>query len=133
MKTLKKGLLALGLTLGIIASVGGSSVFAVSYRRGYVNGAYVTAESNISYIKATGQTLSPKVGLVTVTSRYIYVNTRTFNAGRQDKYDGDTIRKLAKVSFTAPNNTKSITITSSHKVSSYGETWTACTTNEYKG
>lgn len=133
MKAFKKGILALALTLGIIASVGGSSVFAVSYRRGYVNGAYVSGESFVSYSVASAQTLSRTVGLVIVNSEYRYINTRTFKTDRQIKSAGDVRKTSAKVSFTAPIHTKSIVITSSHKVSSYGETWTACTDNEYKG
>ena len=122
MKTFKKGLLALGLTLGIIASVGSGSVFAKSYATAYVHGAYVSGESFISYSVASAQTLSRTVGLVIV-----------FKTDSQIKSAGDVRKTSAKVSFTAPYNTKSIMITSSHKVSSYGETWTANTANEYKG
>ena len=133
MKTFKKGILALGLTLGIIASVGSGSVFAKSYATAYVHGAYVSGESFISYSVASAQTLSRTVGLVIVNSKYCYINTRTFKTDSQIKSAGDVRKTSAKVSFTAPIHTKSIVITSSHKVSSYGETWIANTANEYKG
>ena len=130
MKTFKKGILALGLTLGIIASVGGAA-FASSGVSGNINGTYTIGASSISYDEAKGRTMFGTLGLVTVSSDYTYINVHTLSTGTQSKYDGDTNRTSAVVSFVPPRNCRSVMIKSTHYVYAFGRLWSAKTDNTY--
>ena len=128
MKSFKKGILALGLTLGIIASLGGAA-FAGSTSHGIVNGFLVTAKSNINYYEGSAYTQYEIAGGAEVYSYYYYVNPTTGYAGRMVKQNGGI--KYARVEFAAPKNCRSLQINSSHKLSAYGEKWSANTTATY--
>ena len=127
MKSFKKGILALGLTLGIIASVGGGAVFADSSATGNINGTYTVATSAIQNTEAAGYTFFGMPGLVTVNSTYSYVNTSNLTTGSMNRYDGDTNRTSASVQFSAPKNCRSVKIQSTHYVYAFGRLWSAKT------
>ena len=124
MKSFKKGILALGLTLGIIASVGGAA-FAGSFSHGFIKNFIITANSSINSDKASAYTLYDDVGVAEVSSAYYYVNPTTFYSGRMIKQHGQF--KYAHVEFIAPKNHQSLAIQSSHKLAAHGQKWTGST------
>jgi hypothetical protein len=131
MKSLKKGILALGLTLGIIASVGGSVVFAASETFGHVNSYATSARSRVFTNTADARTFFATKGTVTVYSEYYYINVNNLNIGKMTRNDGGNNTYVASLAFTAPNNTRSVKIESSHVVYAFGDLWSASTKATY--
>lgn len=125
MKTLKKSILALGLALGVMASMG-ASAFAAS---GSINGYYTSGNSYIYSTSGSASTSFGDYGSVAVNSTYSYVNTKTLATGTQSRNNGHY--KSTSVSFSAPSNCRSVAISSSHSVSAYSQTWTASTSKVY--
>ena len=130
MKSFKKGILALGLTLGIIASVGGAA-FAGSNAYGQVNGYAASGRSRIYTNTAEAATNFADRGTVTVYSEYVYVNVNNLNTGKITKNNGGNNTDKASLSFTAPSNTRSVKIESSHVVYALGKLWSASTKATY--
>ena len=129
MNKFTKSILALGLALSIIVSVGGVSVFAASQKRGNLNGYSTIAVSTIAKSSAYASTQFATNGKRSVTSTYVYVNTTTLAGGRSTK-DFTSMRE-AKVSFVAPKGCRSVKISSSHYVEAFDKRWTANTSAVY--
>ena len=127
MKTFKKSILALGLALGVMASIGVSS-FAGPYpskQEGKVGKYGTTGSSSITYNTGAAYTSYGDNGSVSVNSTYGYSNTSNYEGGSYTRSNGHY--RSTSVSFTAPNNCKSVSILSSHAVSKSGQSWSAKT------
>ena len=120
--------LVLVLTLTLAMTLGMSiSVFAAT---GAVNGYTATGSSTITRTAASASTRYGKsTGSISVDSTYSYVNTYTLATGTSTKSKG--YYTSVYVDFSAPYNCHSVRIRSSHKVSAYGQTWTANSTAVY--
>lgn len=125
MKSFKKSILALGLALGVMASMG-ASAFAAS---GQINGYYTSGNSSVSSTSGSAYTSFGDYGSVAVNSTYSYVNTNNLTTGTQSKNNGHY--KSASVSFSAPKNCRSVKVVSSHSISAYSQTWSANTSATY--
>ena len=129
MNKFTKSILALGLALSIIVSVGGVSVFASGRATGSINGYSATGISSISYNSANASTTFTGAGKKSVTSTYVYVNNKTLAAGRLTK-DCSTWHE-AQVGFLAPSGCKSVIINSKHSVEVNYQRWAATTSITY--
>lgn len=129
MKSFKKGILALGLTLGIIASVGGGSSLAYGTEGAMVNGHYAKGSSYCFSSYGTGSTSYNSSGYLVVNSVYNYVNTKTLSTGTKTKSSTRNNSNYTYVDILAPNNCRSANMHSTHVVSSGGKTWTGLTDN----
>ena len=125
MKTFKKSILALGLAMGVLASIGLSS-FAAS---GQIAGYYTSGDSSISSTSGSAYTSYGDYGSVAVNSTYSWVNTKTLATGTQSRNNGHY--KSTSVSFNAPSNSRSVAISSSHSVSAHGQSWSATSSRVY--
>lgn len=129
MKSFKKGILALGLTLGIIASVGGGAFAASS--SGRINGYTVYGYSHCSPMHSYASTsfVAPNC-YVAVNTIYNYVNTKTLSTGTKSS---SSSRNNYSVSLTlyAPNNCLSVNESSTHVASTGGQSWTGFTNERY--
>ena len=130
MKSFKKGILALGLTLGIIASLGGAA-FAGSEAYGHVNSYATSGRSRAFATSADARTFCGAKGTVTVYSEYSYINVSNLTTGTMTKNDGGNNTYVASLAFTAPKNCRSVKIKSSHVVYAFGELWNANTDARY--
>ena len=126
MKTFKKSLLALGLTLGIIASVGGGA-FAYEYTYGTVSGYGATGHSYCFYSYGWTYTSYNRSGYVSVNSVYNYINTKTLSTGTKTQSSTKNNSSSASLNIYAPNNCRSVDMYSTHVVSYGGQTWTGNT------
>ena len=124
-----KGILALGLALGIIASVGTSS-FAAYSRSTYINGAYAFANSFCYPYEGRASTIYYGSGLVSLNTVYTYVNTKTLKTGTMVRSDAANRREVS-FRLISPSNCRSVNITSSHLVSTGGQTWNVTTSNDW--
>ena len=103
------------------------SVFAAT---GAINGYAITGSSHITRTTASASTTYEKrTGSISVDSTYSYVNTYTLATGSSTKSKG--YYTSVEINFSAPYNCHSVRIRSSHKVSAYGQTWTANSTAVY--
>ena len=129
MKSFKKGILALGLTLGIIASFGGSA-FAAS-TSGRVNGYTAYGYSSCSPMHSYSSTsfVAPNCN-VAVSSVYNYVNTKTLSTGTKSNSSSRRDYSVSLYLF-APNNCRSVNVTSTHVASTGGQSWTGFTNDKY--
>lgn len=120
--------LVLVLTLILAMTLGMSiSVYAA---KGSVNGHITTGSSTITSTTATASTTYEiRTGSISVDSTYSYVNTYTLATGSSTKSKG--YYTSVEINFSAPYNCRSVRIRSSHKVSAYGQTWTANSTAVY--
>ena len=120
--------LVLVLTLTLAMTLGMSiSVYAAT---GSVNGHITTGSSTITSTTATASTTYEiRTGSISVDSTYSYVNTYTLATGSSTKSKG--YYTSVEINFSAPYNCRSVRIRSSHKVSAYGQTWTANSTAVY--
>jgi len=129
MKSFKKSILALGLALGVMAGMGGAAVYAANIpqtQTGALAGVSVMGNSNITYSKGTAYTTCGGYGgSVSVTSKYIYCNTSTGAPTTLRNGAGDS--RSAGVGFSAPNGSKSLSISSSHNFYYSGQSWSANT------
>ncbi|MFQ8617687.1 MAG: hypothetical protein ACLSFM_01670 [Agathobacter rectalis] len=90
----------------------------------------MTLGMSISVFAATGAVNGyTATGSISVDSTYSYVNTYTLATGTSTKSKG--YYTSVYVDFSAPYNCHSVRIRSSHKVSAYGQTWTANSTAVY--
>ena len=121
MKSFKKGILALGLTLGIIASVGGGA-FAYEYTYGTVSGYGTTGHSYCYATSCWAYTKYNRSGYLSVNSVYNYVNTNKSSTKNNSSY--------ATVDIYAPSNCRSVDMYSTHVVSNGGQTWTGNTNSK---
>ena len=126
MKSFKKGILALGLTLGIIASVGGGA-FAYESTYGTVSGYGATGHSYCFYSYGWTYTSSNRSGYVSVNSVYNYINTKTLSTGTKTQSSTKNNSSSASLNIYAPNNCRSVDMYSTHVVSYGGQTWTGNT------
>ena len=126
MKTFKKSLLALGLTLGIIASVGGGA-FAYESTYGTVSGYGATGNSYCFYSYGWTYTSYNRSGYVSVNSVYNYINTKTLSTGAKTQSSTKNNSSSASLNIYAPNNCRSVDMYSTHVVSYGGQTWTGNT------
>ena len=126
MKTFKKSLLALGLTLGIIASVGGGA-FAYESTYGTVSGYGATGHSYCFYSYGWTYTSYNRSGYVSVNSVYNYINTKTLSTGTKTQSSTKNNSSSASLNIYAPNNCRSVDMYSTHVVSYGGQTWTGNT------
>ena len=125
MKTFKKSILALGLALGVMASIG-ASAFAAN---GQINGYYTSGNSYISSSGGSASTSFGNNGSVSVNSTYSYVNTEDLSTGTQDR-NGGHYRSIS-VNFYAPNNCRSVKVKSHHRISAFSQLWEADTSIKY--
>lgn len=127
-----KGILALGLALGIIASVGGGSVFAIRNSFGRVNG-YGTTGYSYCYTSHgySNTNYYGKSCYVSVNSIYGYVNKKTLSTGTKTGSSGGNNRTCAQVDIYAPSNCRSAYISSTHVVTSGGQSWVGSTDDTY--
>ena len=130
MKSFKKSILAAGLAMAVITTIGGATVYAANPPQSYVNlpfaGSYINAKSDIKYNTGNAYTsYGTYADTVTVSSTYRYCNTSTGQSGFKTNSRGGP--KSASVDFEAPNGCKSVSISSSHKVARNWQTWTAST------
>ena len=117
MKTFKKSILALGLAMGVLASTG------------QIAGYYTSGNSSISSTSGSAYTSYGDYGSVAVNSTYSWVNTKTLATGTQSRNNGHY--KSTSVSFSAPSNSRSVAISSSHSVSAHSQSWSANTSATY--
>ena len=129
MKTFKKSLLALGLTLGIIASVGGGA-FAYESTYGTVSGYGATGHSYCFYSYGWTYTSYNRSGYVSVNSVYNYINTKTLSTGTKTQSSTKNNSSSASLNIYAPNNCRSVDMYSTHVVSYGGQTWTGNTNSK---
>ena len=129
MKSFKKGILALGLTLGIIASVGGGSTLAYGTTGAMVNGRYARGSSYCFSSYGSASTSYNTNGYVVVNSVYNYVNTKTLSTGTKTQSSTRNNSNYTYVDIFAPNNCRSANMHSTHVVTSGGQTWTGFTEN----
>ena len=124
MKSFKKSILAVGLTLGIIASLGGSA-FCVAYRpyeTGYISGNGTVGCSDVTSYGGSAYTYyGGYASTLSVNSTYISINTRTGVPKIETKSAGHY--KNASVSFTVPAGSKSVSIYSYHKIVAGAQNW----------
>ena len=126
MKSFKKSVLALGLAAAVIAAIGGANVFAAQTQTATVGGYGVYCKSDIKYRTATAFTeYGSYADTLSVESRYNYCNTTTGKGG--SKSNGTGHYKRASLSFSAPTGCKSVSISSTHRVSAGGQNWHAST------
>ena len=117
MKSFKKRILAAGLALAVVASIGGATVFASIYSPqttdpSTICGYGVTGKSDVKYNTAYAYTsYGGYADTVSVESTYIY-------------YDNGHYRS-ARVEFTVPAGCTSISISSNHYLSKGGQRWYA--------
>lgn len=131
MKSFKKGILALGLTLGIIASVGGAA-FAASIINGNVGGKFCTGNCFCYRYSARARTdLLGATGYVTVKSVYTYVNPRTLATGTKTDFRGGSNRSTAFTDLYAPGICQTVSISNTHEVRYGGNTWIVTTNHAY--
>ena len=126
MKSFKKGILALGLTLGIIASVGGGA-FAYESTYGTVSGYGATGHSYCYATSGYSNTTYNRPGYLYVNSVYNYINIKTLSAGTKTQSTTSNNSTLAYQYVSAPNNCRSVDMYSTHVVSYGGQTWTGNT------
>ena len=126
MKTFKKSLLALGLTLGIIASVGGGA-FAYESTYGTVSGYGATGRSYCYATSGYSNTTYNRSGYLYVNSVYNYINIKTLSAGTKTQSSTKNNSSYATLDIYAPNNCRSVDMYSTHVVSYGGQTWTGNT------
>lgn len=125
MNKFTKGILSLGIALSILAGATGVTAFAANYQSATVAGYGVVCKSDIKYSTATAYTTYGNYASVSVESTYRYCNTSTGVSGR--KSNGTGSNKSASLSFKAPSNNKSVSISSTHKVSAGGQYWSTNT------
>ena len=101
--------MTLGMSISVFAATGSSTITRTA------------ARASTTYGKSTGS--------ISVDSTYSYVNTYTLATGSSTKSKG--YYTSVNVDFSAPYNCHSVRIRSSHKVSAYGQTWTANSTAVY--
>ena len=131
MKSFKKSILAAGLALAVVTTIGGVAVFAAvnapkSFNDIPFAGSYVTAKSEMYYNTAYAYTsYGNYADSLSVESTYLYWDNLHGTYGTQVKRAGHY--KSARVEFSAPAGCKSINISSTHKVAKNYQTWTAYT------
>ena len=134
-KTIKRNIgkkvLTATLTLVLLLSMSAISAFAVKSVSvsGAINGYATSGTSSISQSNAFASTTYDHSGSVFVSATYSYVNVDTLTTGTSFKNNGHYT--TCTVDFYAPNNCRSVKITSNHSVSAYSQTWTANTSATY--
>lgn len=123
---MKKMISASILSLALIFGARGVDAYAADYATGAINGYCTIGSSSISSTTASASTFFGSEGSVSVVSTYSYVNTSTLKVGTKSSSKG--YYNTCTVDFIAPAGCRSIRISSSHKVSAYGQTWSAYTT-----
>ena len=98
-------------------TVGGEGVYAGSWATATAAGASTSGQNPYSGISAS------------VSSHYIAICPRTGTKYEEDKYNSGT--HSASVSFSAPINYQTVSITSWHEASKNGETWSGPTFQQY--
>ena len=98
-------------------TVGGEGVYAGSWATATAAGASTSGQNPYSGISAS------------VSSHYIAVIPQNGKIYEEDKSNSGT--HSASVSFSAPNNYQTVSISSWHVASKNGETWTASTYQQY--
>ena len=124
MKSFKKSILAVGLTLGIIASLGGSAFCDAKgpYEPATVSGYGAVACSDVTRYGGSAYTsYGGYASTLSVNSTYISINTRTGVPKFETKSAGHY--KNASVSFTVPAGSKSVSIYSYHKIVAGAQNW----------
>lgn len=130
MKKFGKRILALGVALSIICSIGCAS-FAASSIKPTVNGIKGSASSTMakSGESASASTTYNASGAVSVKSTYTSVHIATRKVKTQNKTKGNY--GSVSVSFTKPLNHVSKRISSEHSISVGNQKWTGKTSDSY--
>ena len=127
MNKFTKGILSLGLALSIL--VGGAATAFAGSKSGQVNGHNTTGSSSITSNSGSAGTSLSGSGTVVVTSTYSYVNINSLTTGSTSRTKGHY--NYASVSFSAPKNSRSVKVLSSHHVSAYDQDWGTNTSAVY--
>ena len=124
MKKLGKRILALGLTLGVICSIGSVS-FAASKLTPTIGGYKASATSSIEKSYASSSTTYNGSGAVSVNSKYIvsHKDTRRERTLTGSKGNYGTVT----LTISAPKYHESKRITTTHKVFATNQSWTGTT------
>ena len=126
MKSLKKSILAVGLAVAVITAIGGANVFAAPQTQSAIVAGYgVYCRSDIKYGSATAYTEYGSYATVSVESRYNYCKTSYGEGGH--KNNGTGSNKRAALSFSAPSGCKSVSISSTHRLTAGGQNWSTST------
>lgn len=128
MKKFGKRILALGLTLGVICSIG-SVAFAASSLTTTINGSIATALSTINSEKASAYTTYNGSGAVSVQSTLVsknYANGEWHNTTRSKGTYG-----TASVTVYKPKDDVTKRVTSKHSVSVGNQSWNGTTEKTY--
>ena len=126
MKSLKKSILAVGLAVAVITAIGGANVFAAPQTQSAIVAGYgVYCKSDIKYRTATAFTEYGYYASVSVESRYNYCKTSNGEGGH--KNNGTGSNKRAALSFSAPSGCKSVSISSTHRLTAGGQNWSTST------
>ena len=129
MKSFKKRILAAGLALAVVASIGGATVFASIYSPqatdpSTICGYGVTGKSDVKYNTAYAYTsYGGYADTVSVESTYIYYDNVHRIHKTETKRNGHY--RSARVEFTVPAGCTSISISSNHYLSKGGQRWYA--------
>lgn len=126
---MKKIISASILSLALIFGARGVDAYAADSATGAIGEYYTYGSSSITSTAASASTFFGNVGSVSVVSTYSYVNTSTLKVGTSTSSAG--YYNTCTVDFTAPAGCRSVRISSTHKVSAYGQTWSAYTTATY--
>ena len=132
MNKLTKKLLALGLALSIVVGVGSVSVFASSSSgpaQGFCDVHRIYCFSELGQKTARAKTtVFYNGGMTRISSDYTYMNNSTLKKTTVTK-ENRAIQTTG-VSFTAPGNSRSVRIASTHKVE-FNSQWTGHTYVNY--
>ncbi len=125
-------IIAMLLVATVTISLGGYAVEAASSATGTVDGEGVYAGSWATSTSAGASTSgqNPYSGIsASVSSHYIAVCPLTGQQFPQDKSNSGT--HSASVTFSAPENCVTVSISSSHVASKNGQTWTTSTYQQF--
>ena len=131
MKSFKKSILAAGLALAVVTTIGGVAVFAAVNppevtSPSTIAGYYVTGKSDMKYNYAYAYTsYGGYADTLMVESTYRYWDNLHGISGTM--YKKTSHYKSAYVDFTAPAGCTSINISSKHYLSKSGQHWDAKT------
>ena len=124
----------LAVLMGVVVLFGSAGVLRASANtlNPTINGISFSAYSNIDATSASAGTVSGSPYLeVSVSSNYTYLNLKDLNAGNSNfsftKNDSANGKVAATVSFSAPKDCQSSSISSYHTASSGSENWSGRT------
>ena len=128
MKSFTKSILAIGLTLGIVASIGSSAFCASHKHKDDIGGWGVDVGSDINYDTGSAYTSYGGYGTVSLDSYFNWCSVKP-NGGSGTDHHTSGHYKYCSTSFPAHSNSKSVSIETKHYVSGGGEEWKTTTSD----